>query len=84
MNQSEVYLYLKPLVKKIKVTAFTPEYRKKATDAEALGLIIAWYFEWDGLKILETSREALEDANFHTEAEVIEKQIDKIKKDFAS
>lgn len=53
-----------------------------ASDAEALGLVIARYFEWDGLQILETSRRALEDANFHTEAEIIQNQIEQVKQKF--
>ena len=54
----------------------------KATDQEAAGLLLARYFKWDGVKILEAAYSALEDANFHTENETIRQLIDRAKKDF--
>ena len=83
MTSFEIHKTLQPLINKMRGVAFTPEYQDKASDAEVLGLIIARYWEWDGLQILETSKEALEDANFHTAASVIEKQIEKTKIRFA-
>lgn len=51
--------------------SFVENYQNKATDCEGLGLLIARYFKWDGEKILETCAKALEDANFHGEADQI-------------
>jgi hypothetical protein len=53
------------LVDTIKRESFTEGY--KATDAEAFGLLMARYFEWDS-RILDAAARALEDANFHTES----------------
>ena len=47
----------------------------KHTDEEALGILIAHHFEWDGLAILRTFFNALEDANFHTEAAKVHEMI---------
>ena len=38
----------------------------KATDADALGLMVASWAHWDGVQICEAFLSALEDANFHT------------------
>ena len=70
---------IKILIDEQKTSAFIPEYSEKATDQEALGIIISQYFEWNGLAILETLYNALEDANFHTENQVIEAMIEKLK-----
>ena len=40
----------------------------KSTEEEALGLVIATHFGWDGAAIMRVFAAALEDANFHTEA----------------
>ena len=44
---------------------------EEASDEDALGILIAHNFEWDGLAILRTFFYALEDANFHSEAEQV-------------
>lgn len=62
---------------KIKV-GIVDEYQAETSKAEGLGLVMASYFEWDGLLILETCIHALTDANFHTEAEEIQKLLDKV------
>lgn len=61
---------LKSVIERAKRERFTTGY--KATDAEALGLLIASYFQWDGVAILQTASRALEDANFHTDAAVLD------------
>jgi hypothetical protein len=53
-------------LERIKTTRFVDGYQ--ATDAEALGIITAQFFDWDGVDIMEAAGYALEDANFHTEA----------------
>ncbi len=50
-------------------------------DSEALGVAIASFFEWDGIRILETAIAALEDANFHTEAGLLDDMLTKVKED---
>ena len=69
---------LKQMIDRQKKDFFVPDYQNKATDEEALGLIVSHYFKWDGLAILKTLSNALEDANFHTENEIIQAMIDKL------
>jgi hypothetical protein len=65
------------LIQEQKRTSFTnPD---KATDTDALGILIAHHFEWDGIKIMETFFSALEDANFHTEAEQVLVMLESLK-----
>lgn len=64
------------VVAKIKKDSFVPGY--KASDEEAMGLLLSKYFEWDGLAILKAASDALEDANFHSENEVVLKLIEKV------
>lgn len=71
---------LKNLIEKKKDEAFRSEYRSKATDEEALGLIISSYFQWNGLAILRTLYSALEDANFHRENKAIQALINRLEK----
>ncbi len=66
---------LKALIDAQKQKSFVPEYRDKATDEEALGLMISKYFEWDGLAVLKVTYAGLEDSNFHTENQTIEGMI---------
>ncbi len=47
--------------------AFMPEYQAGITDADALGIAISNWADWDGEKIVEAFFSALEDANFHNE-----------------
>lgn len=68
-------LAVKAILGRIKAESFTAGY--KATDAEAMGLLIASYFEWNGVAILRTAEAALEDANFHTESGIVSELADK-------
>ena len=47
----------------------------KASDAEALGLIVSKFCEWDRGDILNVTCEALEDSNFHDDVEAIERLV---------
>ena len=47
--------------------AFMPDYQAGISDADALGIAIANWADWDGEKIVEAFFSALEDANFHGE-----------------
>lgn len=53
----------------------------EATDAECMGLLVAHYFEWDGIAILKTAVEALTDANFHSESAVVGKLLKSVEED---
>jgi hypothetical protein len=72
---------LKELIRQTIKSAYIQEYQEKATDTDALGLILSAYFEYDGLAILKTAYSALEDANFHAENIEIKKLIDKLEKE---
>jgi hypothetical protein len=58
------------VVKIIRKNSFVPEYQEKATTEECIGLAVSKYLEWDS-RIFRAFYEALEDANFHTEAEKV-------------
>ncbi len=60
------------LIKEQKQTSFVDH--KRATDEEALGILISRFCEWDGQAIFEVTKAAFEDANFHTWVELLEKE----------
>ena len=62
---------MRELVDKVKSESFLSDY--KVTDAEALGILISRFFEWDGTRIMQAAAYALEDANYHKESAVIMK-----------
>ena len=66
---------LKPLINATIKERYVPEYQAGISDAEALGAMIASYFKWDGIQILNAMQYALEDANFHN----INEQINTIR-----
>lgn len=68
---------VKKLLQDTKATHWTPDYQLQVTDAQAMGILMAQYFEWDGLQILKATYEGLEDSNFHTENETINNLINK-------
>jgi len=65
---------LPTLLTAIKEKAFVKGY--KATDAEALGLVVSKYPQWDAGSILAVTSEALEDATFDDLAQ----QVDLLKR----
>ena len=67
---------LAEMVASVKQASFVRGY--KATDAEALGLLIARFFKWDGLAILRAAQYALEDANFHAESAKVAAMADEV------
>lgn len=73
---------VKNLIDGKKKTAFVKEYQDKATDEEALGMIISNELDWDGIAILKTSAYALEDANFHKESQMIREKAEELEKRF--
>jgi len=56
---------IKEVIANEKEKAFVASY--EASDAEAMGLVIAKGLEWDGKQIIEACCYALEDANYHIE-----------------
>jgi hypothetical protein len=65
----------KQAIKLKKETAFiSPE---KATDENALGIIVSEFAEWDGQKIFEVSYNAFENSNFHTFNNTFKKEWEK-------
>jgi hypothetical protein len=71
LQSEEVAAALRPLLEQIRQgTYLEPE---KHTDVEALGILMAKFFHWDGTKILEAAKVGLEDSNFHSECRAIEK-----------
>lgn len=77
MSTTQARLAIASLIAQAKRERFTTGY--KATDAEAFGLLIAGYFQWDGVAILRAAEAALEDANFHTEAAEVSAMADAYK-----
>lgn len=61
---------LPTLLNAIKEKAFVKGH--KATDAEALGLVVSKFTQWDAGSILAVTSEALEDANFDDLAQKID------------
>lgn len=45
---------------------------EQISDAEALGILVAQWAEWEGKKIVEAFISALEDANYHSFLNVVE------------
>ena len=65
----------KQAIKLKKETAFVnPE---KATDEDALGILVSQFVEWDGQKIFEVSYNAFENSNFHTFNNTFKKEWEK-------
>lgn len=60
------------ILKEVKEHSFTSP--DTISDAEAFGVLIANYFEWDGRQIAQTAFYALEDANYHAMASGIADQ----------
>ena len=69
ITAEQVQAIFTPLIEATKKSAFTDDY--KATTEEALGIILAKFYEWNGNKILKASAYALEDANYHTESSIV-------------
>lgn len=70
---------LKQVIEEIKKSHYVEGYN--ASDAEALGVAIANYFEWSIEPIGECVLSAMEDANMHTEARILSNALTGNKKD---
>ena len=71
MSATELLLSaeLQGLIRRQREESFRPECRDRISDATACGVLVARHFEWNGDDLLEMAAAALEDANFHSEAE---------------
>jgi hypothetical protein len=69
MSVQEAQALLRPALDQLKKDAFNDDYH--ASDEEAMGILLARFFEWDGLALLYTAVAALEDANLHTAASAV-------------
>ena len=72
-------LKVKEIIEGIKKKSFTSDY--KATDTEAMGLLLSKFFNYTGTDILEATMYALEDANFHQESAEVGVMLEKLKKE---
>jgi hypothetical protein len=77
---------IKPLLDKvvriIRCNSFVPEYQDKATVEECVGIAVSKYFAWDS-RIFLAFYEALEDANFHTEAEDVRTLTERVNEHYS-
>ena len=64
---ADINVLIDRVVTKTKDTVWLPECRNTVSDADALGVAVSKWAEWDGNQIAETFFAALEDANYHTE-----------------
>lgn len=71
---------IEELLNVIRKSHWKKEYQDQVTDAQAMGILMSHYFDWNGLEILKATYEALKDSNFHTVNEEIEKIIKQIEK----
>ena len=72
MNLDEIKV--KETLRHLKKQYFVNSYQ--ATDEETLGMLVAHLMEFNGVKILDVSAKALEDANFHSEVKKIDSMKD--------
>jgi hypothetical protein len=72
--EDRIKAVLKPLLEEIRTDSYLPEYRKKISDSELVGVMVAKYFLWTNPDITKAFLYALEDANFST----LESQIEKL------
>jgi hypothetical protein len=75
-EQQEILNQLDQLVQCQKAASYPREYLDSVKKPDALGILIAKYFEWSGSEILETFVSALEDANYHSLSAVIDQLED--------
>jgi len=67
---------LKKLIEEQKEKSFTDPSR--ASDCDALGIMISQYLKWDGNEIFKTCYNAFEDANYHSLNEKFEELFKKM------
>lgn len=62
-EQNKICCAFRELIKRQRFLSFTDQ--NKATDLEAMGLLVSNYTGWDGEAIYLVAHEALTDANYH-------------------
>lgn len=72
--------HLKSAIEIMSTVPFVEDYvrddNKKEREIDGLGILIAGHTQWDGIEIMRIFYAALEDANFHKEAEKVQQWID--------
>lgn len=58
-----------PILQRVMREHFVASYHP--SKAEAMGVLSAKYFSWDGDEVLKSCAYGLEDANFHREAGIV-------------
>jgi hypothetical protein len=76
--EAAIDVLLDRVVEIIRKTAFIEEFQAQATREECLGLAVSKFCSWDS-SIFQVMYAALEDANFHTKNETVEKWIEEYK-----
>jgi hypothetical protein len=77
METNTLKTHMKEILKRIKFLHYKDG--SQVSDAQAMGILMSMYFEFDGLEILKATYEGLEDSNFHTENQTIQKLINNLK-----
>lgn len=80
VKDPEAFKKIREVLDQIKNEHWLPEYRAGVTDADAFGILMAKWFHWDGVEILEATYSGLEDSNFHTENRNIAEMLERLKK----
>lgn len=62
-------------VNQFKRATYQPDHVWGVEDAEAIGVMVSNYLEWDGGAVIRAFSSALEDANFHKENEFVRKKF---------
>jgi hypothetical protein len=61
------------LIAEQKRISFRPEFVARVSNAEALGILVAHWAQWNGEEIVAAFLAALEDANFHSFGQALAK-----------
>lgn len=67
---------LHTLIEEQRKESFRAEVRASVPDTKVCGVLLAHHFKWNAADLLEVAAAALEDANFHAEAERVRRIFD--------
>lgn len=67
------------------VNSFTHDHIRNTPqeerETEGMGIALAHWTQWDGLRLMRIFFSALEDANFHSEAEQVQEMIERLERE---
>ena len=66
---------LKVIIHEARELMIVPECQAETPDEQILSLLVSHHLEWDGVKICQAFIGALEDANFHSLVEKMDKLV---------